>query len=86
MPDATSASGGGAKKSTVLNLREERSAPRCARRAAHARRGSRSETESKAKTAQGRRLAKVACTLTALVGGQRPRRWLEKSKSQNLRT
>jgi hypothetical protein len=26
------------------------------------------------KTAQGRRLAKVACAFTVLVGGQRPRR------------
>ena len=56
------------------NLREGRSAPRCARRAAHARRDSKCKTECDVKTAQGRRLAKVACTLTALVFGQRPRR------------
>ena len=55
-------------------LREGRSAPRCARRAAHARRGIESKTESDVKTAQGRRLAKVARTLTVLGGGQRPRR------------
>jgi hypothetical protein len=64
-------------------LREGRSAPRCARRAAHARQGSKCKTESDVMTAQGHRLAKVACTLTTLVGGEPPRRWL---KSRILRT
>ena len=32
------------------------------------------KTESDVKTAQGYRFAKVACTLTVLVGRQRPRR------------
>ena len=61
-------------ETTGLNLREGPSGPRCEQRAAHARRGSESKTECDVKTAQGYRLAKVACTLTALVGGQRPRR------------
>ena len=69
--------------SADLNLREGRSAPRCARRAAHVRRGSKSKTESDVMTAQGRRLAKVSCTLTALVGGEPPRRWLIRSCNMN---
>ena len=38
--------------------------PRCEQRAAHTRQGSESKTECDVKTAQGYRLAKVACTLT----------------------
>ena len=54
------------------NLREGRSAPRCEWRAAHARRGSKFETKSDVKTTQGRRLAKVACTLTASSAASHP--------------
>ena len=51
-----------------LNLREERSAPRCEVRAAHAQLqlGSKSKDESDAKTTQGRSSSKMTCTLTRL--------------------
>ena len=48
---------------------------------AHARRVSNCKTESDVKTAQGYRFAKVACTLTALVGEPEAQTVLKKSIS-----
>ena len=66
---------------TDLNLREGPSGPRCVRRAAHARRGNKSRTESEAKIAQGHSSSKVARTRTALTVAAKP---IDGSKIENL--